>query len=940
MPAPDGSRRAGWLPRASRATGGTEGSDAGASSEVEVALRHSEERFRSLVAATPLGVVYGDATGRLLYANDRWLDITGRVLADVWGTVDFRIAHPDDRAALARELRAALASGASWSGELRVMRPDGAVVHTRCTAAPVTDANGVVIGYVGTLDDVTEEVSNRTLLEQLTGLFASTPDYADVTDREGRLVYLNPGARALFGIDPDRDVTGVPSHHVIRYAEWAWPVVVHEFVPTLLREGTCEADLAFELPDGRELPMSMVAVAHRGSDDEVEFFSTIARDISDRKHAERRLCESEAWFRSLVQGAMDLVTVRDAEFHLVYASPTVKTLLGYELEQIVGEPALDLTHPDDRERVHEAFGRALQGGSVHVQYRVRHRDGDWRVLESHITNLLDDPVVRGLVTNSRDVTESDRVEQAFRARASADAVIAEISRTLVGARAEDVDTRLTDALAQLARFVAADAALLIVESDDPAQPPVRYGWYDAAVGPLTPELEARAAAREDATGFRSAYVRRLDDSGASAIGGFAIEADERRMGAVVLLWRAHEPAVRPEDLALLAVVGDTMVSTLGRVRAERAVHASEERYRSLAAHSSDFVVVFGTDGTLRYLNPSAARFSGATVGSAFVARTVRVHPDEAEMVARVFADLGSAGLGAVSPPFEARLRRADGEFRWIELIATNLLEDPVVEGIVVNGRDVTERREAEARLRESEARFRALVQNASDAITVLNPDATVRYSSPASERVFGYPEGWGMGAAALETVHPDDQAAVAEVLGRAFSEPGVHGPIELRVRHADGTWRVIEAIGNNLLADPGVQGVVVTARDVTERRAAEQAVREGEERLRALVQNLSDVITVVAADGSLAYSSPAAERLFGFEEGDESWTDPISRVHPDDVERVGVEMAERMTRGGTDPVAFRILDRRRFLVRGRGDHPGSHGGPGSWRPRGHDARRE
>ena len=275
---------------------------------------------------------------------------------------------------------------------------------------------------------------------------------------------------------------------------------------------------------------------------------------------------------------------------------------------------------------------------------------------------------------------------------------------------------------------------------------------------------------------------------------------------------------------------------------------------------------------------------------------------------------GPVARGATSPPFEVRIRDADGEYRWLEMIATNLLADPVVEGIVVNARDVTERRqsrdelqrineslertntqlselveeklEVERQLRSSEELFRAIVQNSSDAITLIDEDGTIRYESALGDKVLGYPEGFSAGLDALELVHPDDQAMVADVMAKAFTEPGVHGPIRVRVRHADGSWKYLEALGNNLLDNPAVHGVVVAGRDVTERVVAEEALRRSDDRFRALVQNLSDVITIVGPEGRLIYSSPAAERLFGFEEDDESWTDPMARVHPDDLDRV------------------------------------------------------
>ena len=206
------------------------------------------------------------------------------------------------------------------------------------------------------------------------------------------------------------------------------------------------------------------------------------------------------------------------------------------------------------------------------------------------------------------------------------------------------------------------------------------------------------------------------------------------------------------------------------------------------------------------------------------------------------------------------MRRHDGAWRWMAITATDLRGDPDVGGVVINSRDVTEAREAVAALRESEERFRALVQHGSDMVSVINTDGTVRYASPAGSRVLGLPDGFGIGADGLERVHPDDLERVARVFGEALVSPGLTGPEQFRLRGADDVYLTIEAVANNLVDDPAVHGLIVTAHDVTDRTSAEERVRQSEERLRALVQNLSDVITVVNADGELIYTSPAATR--------------------------------------------------------------------------------
>ena len=138
-------------------------------------------------------------------------------------------------------------------------------------------------------------------------------------------------------------------------------------------------------------------------------------------------------------------------------------------------------------------------------------------------------------------------------------------------------------------------------------------------------------------------------------------------------------------------------------------------------------------------------------------------------------------------------------------------------------RDTTERKRIEKRLRESEGRFRALIQNALDIIMVTESDGTIRYMSPSVERTLGYRPEEMLGTNTGDYVHPDDLEKGFKELAEALAKPGVHPvAVETRVRHKDGTWRWLEGIANNLLEDPSVRGLVFNHRDVTERKQAER----------------------------------------------------------------------------------------------------------------------
>ena len=135
--------------------------------------------------------------------------------------------------------------------------------------------------------------------------------------------------------------------------------------------------------------------------------------------------------------------------------------------------------------------------------------------------------------------------------------------------------------------------------------------------------------------------------------------------------------------------------------------------------------------------------------------------------------------------------------------------------------EVDERKAAEAALRASEERFRSLVQNSSDVITILDADGTPRWHSESMRRVFGYDPEQLLHSKDWTLVHPDDRDRLAGFVAEAASRPGVTPAITWRMRHRDGTWLHTESVAANLLDDPNVGGLVLNTRDVSERKQLE-----------------------------------------------------------------------------------------------------------------------
>jgi len=167
----------------------------------------------------------------------------------------------------------------------------------------------------------------------------------------------------------------------------------------------------------------------------------------------------------------------------------------------------------------------------------------------------------------------------------------------------------------------------------------------------------------------------------------------------------------------------------------------------------------------------------------------------------------------------------------VAMFARRPLSDLVLQAMAsVAGRIAyaVERIRSEEALARSEERFRALVEHSSDAVSLLDAQATIVYAGPSTRRVLGYESEELIGTDAFRLVHPEDIPAARDTLSRIVAEPGSTLNAEIRLLHRNRGWIWAECVGTNCLNNPQVRGVIVNYRDITERKRTEQAIRQRE----------------------------------------------------------------------------------------------------------------
>jgi diguanylate cyclase (GGDEF)-like protein/PAS domain S-box-containing protein len=338
-------------------------------------------------------------------------------------------------------------------------------------------------------------------------------------------------------------------------------------------------------------------------------------------------------------------------------------------------------------------------------------------------------------------------------------------------------------------------------------------------------------------------------------------------------------------------------------------------------NSSEIVTVVDSDGTLRYANPAWGRTLGHDPDEAIGTMNVldHVHPDDLPHVLEETGKALSEG-GIATNEVEYRFRCKDGSWRWMQSVGTYLLEDPAVGGVVVTSRDVTERKEAQERLRETERRLSTLLSNTPAMVyRCLNePDWPEEYVSDYSLELTGYPASAFMDNPTLfgSLINEKDRQRIWDEVQAAVHR-GVRFRLRYAIHHKDGGLRFVEELGQGVYDEFGrvvaLEGLIY---DVTEREQAEERLREAEERYRTLVERVPAIVYVqeAAEPSRTTYVSPQNEAILGYPP-DECLADPehwIRIMHPDDRGRVLEE--DRRTNGSGDSFA---MEYRQFAKDGR-----------------------
>jgi PAS domain S-box-containing protein len=382
----------------------------------EEALRRSEEGYRAMFELANVGKAQADlAMGRFLRVNRKLCRITGYSEDELLSMTFAELVHPEDREEdLARFRRMTRGETAEYAVEERYVCKNREVIWVSVNAALIRNASGQPWGAVATIQDITKRKRTEKELAWLASFPNLNPTPIVETAVASEPTFISPAARERFP-----DLVKLGQRHPILADLVSVDRDIRKSGGQPISSEVWVDDVLYQ----------RLIYAVPGSD----LLRIYATDISERRRAEEALKRSEERFRSLVQYASDIIMILDAEGIILYESPSVVRVLGFRPDERFGTDAFAYIHPDDLETVRSRFTELRDGPDLRlpVEYRMRDSSGVWRHFEAIATNLLDDPVIRGIVVNTRDISERRQVEEALKESE-------ELHRTVVEQAAENI----------------------------------------------------------------------------------------------------------------------------------------------------------------------------------------------------------------------------------------------------------------------------------------------------------------------------------------------------------------------------------------------------------------------------------------------------------------------------------------------------------------------
>ncbi len=752
--------------------------------------------------------------------------------------------HPDDQAHVNENTERAFKEGSEIINHFRYLIPGGLVKNIYTRAQIVRDDQGQPELLIGTCQDVTEfKQAERALQENqryLSRLMCNLPGaaYRMKNNRAWTAEFLSEGIQDLTGYPPD-DFLGDKKRD---YADLIHPDdqdAVWDNTQKALKK--CEPfEITYRIltADGQEKWVWERGQGVFGDDGEVLTLEGFITDITELKQTEQALRESETRYRTLVEFSPIAISILGGEESYLYVNPAWEQLTGYSLEDSKTMRPIDLVHPDMAHLVKGRGEARLRGEKVPSRYELKTvtKDGviKWSDFSVALITFEGEPAILAI---ANDITDRMQAEEALRReRDKAQTYLDIVDVIVVAINSEQQVTLINQKGCELLGYSEGEI--------------IGKNWFDTFI----PEADQEKL-RDHFVQIIAGQVEAFD-----LLENTIVNRDGKER---LIAWRSS--VLKDEDGRIIGTLssGDDITE---RRRSEQALLESEERYRSLVEFAPTTISIMDrVNNRYLYVNPAWEQLTGYSLEDADTMHPIDlIHPDMRQMV----TERSTARLQGESVPsrYEAKILTKDGKTKWLDLGATMVtIEDQPA--ILTIANDITDRMQAEEALRQERDKAQTYLDIVNVIMVAINSDQQVTLINQRGCELLGYTEEEIIGKNWFSTFIPEEDQEGAKTV---FSQL-IAGEIELTEYYENaivnkaGEEQLI-AWRNTVLRneDGDIIGTLSSGDDITERRRAEQALRESEARYRTLFEQANDAILIENEDDQILDVNQQACDLLGY----------------------------------------------------------------------------
>ena len=764
-----------------------------------------------------------DSSLRIIFANEPFLKLVGTDSKNLLGkNIEYTpvaLVFDDLFLGFHENIREGL-TGKEWSGEIALSTKD---IIFFCRIAPTVFDDGRK-GVSVLLEDITgEKRAEQTLQEsedRYRKLVEISPD-AVIIHQQGKIIFINPATIKLLGAS-NRDE--IVNKNVLDF--------IHPDFHESVRKNI-EKDLGGDITLPLELQMlridgTSIIVEGRGVKTTIDSKPAVQvaiRDITERKRAEEELQKSEKQYRNLVETTGTGYVILDKAGRVIKANQEYVRLTGRStLAEIEGRPVTDWTASYDLERNAREIEQCFRKGRVRgLEVDYQRPDGTIQPIEINASIIQSDSE-QIILTLCRDITERKRAEGALLESE-------EKYRTLID-RANDGIIVVQDKIIKMCnRYITEFWGGSIEEM---LGRPFTDFIHPDALSEVVDRYNRRMAGENPPSLYKT-ILKRKDGSRFYA---------ELNAGIV-----SYEG--KPANLIIIRDINE-------RKKVEAALRESEDRYRTLAEASNDLIFVIGKDDRVEYVNTYASALVNKPVTQIIGRSRSSLFPPEVSGNQK--KALEAVFETGTSVRNEGALTLA-GRTHWFDHFLTPLKDaDNHVRSVLGISRDITERKKADDALRESEEKYRTLINRANDVISIVQ-DGVIKMCNPRLAEFWGGSIKEVLGKPFTDFVHPEALPEVIDRYNRRMageSPPSLHETVFMR---KDGSKSYVE-LNAGIISYKGKNADLVIVREINERKKVEAALRESEQSFKRLLEQEFDAIAI-HKEGKITFLNNRAVEILG-----------------------------------------------------------------------------